>query len=119
MTKIALIWASNNPDKYWNKILVDLVSKGYIVYPVNPKSKYINNIKVFKNIAELWDNIDVFNFVIPPLATLKVLEDHKDFLLNKYLWFQPGSCNDKVEKYLKKNKFIKYNINSCIMVNKI
>jgi predicted CoA-binding protein len=119
MTKIALIWASNNPDKFWNKILVDLVSKGYIVYPVNPKSKYINDIKVFKNISELWDNIDVFNFVIPPLSALKVLKDHKDFLLDKYLWFQPWSNNIEVDNYLKENNFLKYKINSCIMINKI
>ena len=26
--KIVLIWASNDPEKYWNKILKDLISNG-------------------------------------------------------------------------------------------
>jgi len=39
--KIVIIWASNNTEKYWNKILKDLIGKWYIVIPINPKEKEI------------------------------------------------------------------------------
>ena len=119
MINIALIWASSNPEKYGNKILLDLVSKGYILYPINPKSKFINDIKVFKNIKELEDSIDIFNFVVPPNITLNILEDNIDFLRNKRIWCQPWSSDVHVENFLKKNKFTNYVTESCIMINKI
>jgi predicted CoA-binding protein len=119
MTNIALIWASSNPEKYGNKILLDLVWKGFVVYPINPKSEYINDIKTFKSISEIPNKIDIFNFVVQPEVTLKILISNKDKLLDKQLWFQPWSTNNEVEDYLKNNNFKYYKINSCIMVNKI
>jgi len=119
MTKIALIWASNNPDKFWNKILLDLVSKWYVVYPVNPKSKIINDIKVFKNITDIQDDIDIFNFVTQPEITLLTLKDNMKYLRNKKIWCQPWSSNPVVEEYLLEHNFTNYSTNSCIMINKI
>ena len=119
MPKIALIWASSNPDKFWNKILLDLVYKWYIVYPVNPKSKIINDIKVFKNISDIKENIDIFNFVTQPEVTLLTLKDNINFLRNKRIWCQPWSFNIEVEKYLLENNFTNYSTGSCIMLNKL
>jgi len=36
---IALVGASNDPKKYGNKILLDLISKGYNVAPINNKEE--------------------------------------------------------------------------------
>lgn len=119
MTKIAIIWASNNPDKFWNKILLDLVSKGYVVFPVNPKSNIINDIKVFKNISDIKEDVDIVNFVTQPRVTLLTLKDNKKYLKNKRIWCQPWSSDQKVEEYLSENNFMNYSTNSCIMINKI
>ena len=44
-TTIALIGASNNRSKYGNKIYRDLRSKKYHVIPINPKEKFIEEIR--------------------------------------------------------------------------
>lgn len=119
MTKIALIWASSNPDKFWNKILLDLVKKWYVVYPVNPKNKEINWIRTFEQISDITDKIDIVNFVVKPEITMKILEKHKDFLLKKQIWCQLWSSNESVKKYLKKYKFKNYILGDCIMKKKV
>ena len=119
MIKIALIWASSNPEKFWNKILLHLISRWYIVYPVNPRTEYIENIKVFKNISERKENIDIFNFVTQPEVTLSTLKDNINFLKNKRIWCQPWSSNQEIIQFLEKNNFSNYTTDSCIMLNKI
>ena len=46
---IALVGASNDPKKYGNKILLDLISKGYNVAPINNQEEMISGIKSYKN----------------------------------------------------------------------
>jgi len=118
MTKIALIWASNNPDKFWNKILLDLVSKWYVVYPVNHKNKVISWIKSFENISDITESIDIVNFVVQSEVTLKILQKHKKFLINKQIWCQPGSSDKKVKDFLIKNHFMNYILDDCIMLKR-
>ena len=50
---IALIGASNDKKKYGNKILLDLVSKGHNVVPINPKEDNVAGLKSYNNVAEL------------------------------------------------------------------
>ena len=45
-TVIALIGASNDKQKYGNKIYCDLRSKGYNVVPINPKEKLIEGFSL-------------------------------------------------------------------------
>jgi predicted CoA-binding protein len=45
---IALIGASNDPSKYGNKILLDLISKGHNVVPINPKEEEVAGLKSYK-----------------------------------------------------------------------
>lgn len=117
--KIAVIWASNNTEKYWYKILKDLIDKWYTVFPVNPREEIICWKKVYKYITDIKQQIDVFNFVIKPKIALAMLERNKDFLKDKKIWFQPGSSDDKIKAFLKENWFTDYITDSCIMLEKI
>jgi len=116
--KIALIWASNNPEKYWNKILKNLINKWYIVIPVNPKEETIEWIKTFKSIKEIKDDFEIVNFVVPPTITLETLKNNKDLLKNKKIWIQPWAESDEIKNFLKENNFSDYITDSCIMINK-
>lgn len=117
--KIVLIWASNNKEKYWNKILKDLVNKWYEVIPVNPNEKEIEGIKAHKILKTVPKNFDIINFVVPPKITLQILEKNKELLKNKKVWIQPWAQNDEIKIFLKKNNFSDYITDSCIMINKI
>ena len=117
--KIALIWASNNTEKYWNKILKDLVSKWYIVFPINPKEETVEWIKAYKTLEDIKGGFEVVNFVIKPEITLKILQNNKEKLISKKIWCQPWASDEKVKEFLEKNNFEDYITDSCIMLRNI
>jgi len=112
---IALIGASNNKNKYGNRIYRDLRSKGYHVVPINPKEELIEGDKAYRTIEEIETLPDIANFVVPPPIAMKIAQHIADLGI-KHLWFQPGSESDELEDWLKNTDGIKYLINSCIMV---
>lgn len=117
---IALIWASNDPEKFWNKIIKDLLSKWHNVIPINPKEKIIEWLKCHAN---LWvintDRYDIINFVVPPKVTLQILTKYRKKILKKQVWCQPWASDELVKNYLKNHHFKNYIVNSCIMIEKI
>ena len=112
---IALIGASNNKEKYGNKIYQDLRSKGYNVTPINPKEEKIEGDKAYVSIEQMEKLPDIANFVVPPSIAIKIAQNIVDLGV-KYLWFQPGSESNELENWLKNTDGIKYLINTCIMV---
>jgi predicted CoA-binding protein len=47
---IALVGASNDRNKYGNKILLDLLSKNYNVVPINQKEDTIAGLKAYTKV---------------------------------------------------------------------
>ena len=117
--KIALVWASNNPEKFWNKILKDLILKWHKVFPINPKEEKIEGINVYKNISDIKDEYEIINFVTKPEVTLNILKNNFELLKNKKIWCQPGASNNEIKVFLEKNNFKDYIIDSCIMIEDI
>ncbi len=111
---IALVGASNDPKKYGNKILLDLVSKGYSVAPINNKEKMISSNKSYKNVLDLEITPSIINFVVPPKVGFEIT---KELVENNYdnFWYQPGAESKEISDFLtSKNKnFID---DLCIMV---
>lgn len=112
--KVAVIGASEDRRKYGNKIVRDLSSKGFEVYPVNPKADSVEGIKSYKDIEELPKDIDLLVFVVPPEIGIQIAE--KAMKLGfKRLWFQPGAGSKQIEDLLKSNR-VEYSFGRCIMV---
>ncbi len=117
--KIVLVWASNNPEKYGNKILKDLTGKWYIVYSINPKQEEIEWIKVYKNLKNFLSynkDFDVINFVVRPQVVYKELKENLEKIKDKKIWCQPWASDDDVIRFLHENDFKDYIVNSCIML---
>ena len=113
--RIALVGASNNRQKFGNRIYCDLRSKGYHVIPVNPKDRQIEGDRAYASIGIMEELPDIVNFVVPPPVAMKVAQEAVELGI-EHLWFQPGSESDELETWLKGTNRIKYLINSCIMV---
>ena len=111
---IALVGASNDPRKYGNKILLDLISKGHNVYPVNNKEKNIEGIKSYKSVDAIPEIPSIINFVIPPDEGMVVTRDLVEKGYDNF-WYQPGAESNKISKFLEveKKNFID---DMCIMV---
>jgi len=113
--KIAIVWASKDRSKFWNKILRDLIKKWHEIFPVNPKEKEIEWVKCYNSLIELPKDIEVINIVTPPSVTIKILENANELWM-KNVRCQPWSSDEVVKKYLLDNDF-KYIVDSCIMMS--
>lgn len=113
-TRIAVVGASNNPDKYGNIIVKNLAGKGYTVLPVNPKAETIAGLPVFADLASLEPPVHIVDIVTPPPVTLAVLAKVAELGLPN-VWLQDGSFDDAVLAYVATAPF-KTVYNACIMV---
>ncbi len=64
---IAVIGASDQPGKIGNSVMRNLVDGGFPgeIYPVNPKASEILGKRVYADVSELPDGVDVAVFAIP------------------------------------------------------
>jgi predicted CoA-binding protein len=115
---IALVGASNNPEKFGNRILLHLVREGHMVFPVNPKEKTILGIPCYRKVKDIPSPIDIVDIVVPPKITLKVLR-HLNTLGGLDIWIQPGAGSPDVLAYLERHgrDFGKVTYEECIMTS--
>jgi len=113
----AVIGASNNQEKYGYKVFNDLLDAGYRVLPVNPKGGEILGQKVYKDILEIKDNVQVAIMIVPPAVGINILAEVLDKKVGM-VWFQPGSESEELIKYCRDHK-IDYVANACIMLERL
>ena len=56
--RYAVVGASDNPEKYGNKIVKNLKNRGYEVYPVNPRLKEVEGLCCYSTIADIPVKVD-------------------------------------------------------------
>lgn len=111
---IAIVGATDNPEKYGNRIYRDLKGKGFRVYPVNPTKDTVDGDAAYADLGDVPETPDIVNFVVPPPRTLRILQRAKELGLTN-VWIQPGAEDEDVMHYLADNDF-DYLANACIMV---
>ncbi len=113
--RFAVIGASDNPEKYGNKIVKDLKARGYEVYPVNPRLKEVEGLVCYAGLTDIPHKIDVVDFVVPPTVTEEVLKKCLELGITR-IWLQPGSENQAAIDYCNENNLhVVYNI--CVMMS--
>lgn len=110
----AVVWASNNTDKYGYKVFKDLIDKWFKAIAINPSEKEILGNSVYSTLLDYDKKIDVAIFVLPPKVWIKVLEFVKQKWIRK-VWFQPGAEDDACINFCKNNN-IDFISNSCIII---
>lgn len=113
--KFAVIGATDNAEKYGNRIFKNLTKRGYEVYPVNPNLKEIEGVKCYPSLADVPVKVDVVDFVVPPKVTESILKECKKLGLDN-IWLQPGSESDAAIAFCRDNNF-KVVHDTCVMLN--
>jgi len=91
MPSVAILGASQDRSKFGNKAVRAYASKGYQVYPINPKATEIEGLKAYPSILDVPEkNIDVVSLYLPPEVGLKVIEDVAKKGV-KEVWVNPGA----------------------------
>ena len=111
----AVVGATDNQEKYGNQIFKNLKSRGYEVYPVNPKLKELNGVKCYPTLADIPVKVDVVDFVVPPEVTEVILKDCKRLGFDR-IWLQPGSESEAAIVYCHENK-LKVVHDVCVMLS--
>lgn len=112
--RIALIGASRHSHKFGAIILADLVSKGFDVWPVNPREVELNERPVVPRVDHVPDPLHIVSVVVPPSQALKALEP-LDPTRQSLVWFQPGAYDDRVLRGARQ-RFGQVLVGPCIMV---
>ena len=113
--KFAVVGATDNPQKYGNQIVKNLKSRGYEVYPVNPRLKELGGFRRYSTLADVPVKVDVVDFVVPPEATEEILRQCKKLKLNR-IWLQPGSESEAAIAFCHENN-LKVVHSVCVMLS--
>jgi len=94
-TRIAVVGASNNPAKYGNIIVLNLLRQGFQVLPVNLRETTIAGLPVYRSLVEVPKPVDIVDVVTPPSVTRRILKDAEAAGI-ELVWLQDGSFDDAV-----------------------
>lgn len=115
---IAMIGASNNPDRPSFAIMQMLMHEGFTIIPINPNEDMILGQKSYPSITALPDElkkkIDIVNVFRRPAATPEVARQTADAGI-PVLWLQQGIINQEAEQ-IAKDANITYFQDRCIAV---
>ncbi len=93
----AVVGATDKTDRYGYKIFKKLKEHDYTTYGIHPKLEELDGDKIYKNLTDLPEKIDVVDMVVGPNIAIGVLEEAKELGI-EYIFFQPGSYNEEVIK---------------------
>jgi len=114
---IAIVGLSDKPDRPSYKVAEYLLSKGFIIIPVNPAITSWKTIPSYKTLADIPNNIsidvvDIFRkseFVYTIVAEAVKRKDVKT------IWMQEGTENIEAKKYAESHGLTVV-MNFCLMV---
>ncbi|MDD5069891.1 MAG: CoA-binding protein [Candidatus Omnitrophica bacterium] len=115
--KIAVIGSFRNKEKFAYRILVDLMKKGYEVFPVNPSLSEVEGRVCYKTIGDIPDSVDAVNLVTPPSVTESILKECLQKGV-KRVWLQPGAESSVAIQFCQDNG-IKVIHSICVMMDSL
>ncbi len=93
---IAMVGASDRPDRPSYEVMATLQTHGYRVIPVNPQitGEHVHGEFVFRELAQLGDSIDIVDIFRRPQAAGEAV-DQAIAIGAKAVWLQLGVINEE------------------------
>lgn len=111
---LAVVGVSRSKQKFGNTIFIDLKSKGYKVFAINPNVESVEGEKCYPNLAALPEKVGGVIFVVPPAVVEKALPDVKAAGIER-VWMQQGSSSPAAVEFCQQNN-IKCVAGECILM---
>ena len=115
LKKFAIVGATDDTQKYGYEIFKNLKSRGYEVYPVNPRLNELEGTKCYPSLSHIKVKVDVVDLVVPPVVTEGILKECKRLGLDR-IWLQPGSESEAAISYCHENN-LKVVHDVCVMLS--
>jgi predicted CoA-binding protein len=101
-SNIAIIGASADRTRFSNKAVRAYLSKGYNVYPVNPKEKIVEGIKCYETVLNVPYPVDFVSVYLNPGVSIAVdLPGQLDSKNVKLAILNPGAANNELVRMLR------------------
>ena len=113
---VAVIGASDKPDRYSYKAVMLLKEKGHAVYPVHQRIQKIEGMKVYPSIKDIADPLDTVSLYIAADISNTLADD----IIAKHarrLIFNPGAENPSLEQKARQNGIAPINACTLVMLN--
>ena len=92
--RIAMVGVSASPTRASYRAMVHMLSKGYTVYPINPRYEEIQGVRCHGSLLELDQPVDIVD-VFRRGDTVMPLVDEARQIGAKVFWMQIGVINDE------------------------
>lgn len=103
--QVAIVGASNKPDRYSYKALKSLVQHGHTPIPLHPLLSDIEGVPVVKNLESLPQGIDTITLYVNARVSTE-LEKKLVQVRPRRIIFNPGTENPELEEKLVKQGII-------------
>ena len=110
---VAVIGASNKPDRYSYQAVMLLKEKGHHVYPVHPRIKDIEGMTVYPSLKDIKDSIDTISMYVAADVS-NGMEQELVAKSPRRIIFNPGAENPELATKLE-NQGIQP-VNACTLV---
>jgi predicted CoA-binding protein len=94
---IAVVGASNDPEKDSHEVASYLKEQGYRVIPVNPTEEEVLGERAYDTVDEIPEQVDVVDVFLPAEKTPEIAEDAVRAGA-KVLWLQEGIENEEARR---------------------
>ncbi len=111
---LAIVGASRDRQKYGNIVYRNLRSRGFQVFPVNPKSEEIEGDKCYPDLPSLPEKPDGIVIIVPPVLTKSVVQKAHALGI-KHIWMQPGAESEEAVRFCLEND-MNVIYNQCILM---
>lgn len=119
MKNIAVYGMSTDIAKAAHSVPGYLLKRGYNIIPINPKAETILKQKVYKNLMDIPDKIDILNIFRPEKEALAIVQEAVERKKAKgdikLIWLQLGLKNAEA-KQLAADNGIDYIEDKCIYI---
>jgi len=95
--RFAVVGASQDREKYGNKVLRVYQQNKLEVVPVNPTANEIEGLQVYADLSAIPGSIDGVSIVTRPAITEQVVQDAIERGI-KNIWMQPGAESERAVK---------------------
>lgn len=113
-TSVAVVGATDSPDKYGSIIYRFLKRHGFRVFAVNPHRTTVDGDPAYASLGELPEEPTIVDVVVPAETGMKVAKEAAE-LGYRRLWIQPGAESPELIDYLDREGF-EFIADACIMV---
>ena len=110
---VAVLGASNNPDRYSNMAVRRLRDAGHRVIPVNPALAEIEGLPVARSLGEIKDPVDTLTLYVGPQRSAPMIADILR-LAPKRVIFNPGTESTELATALDRAKIP--HVEACTLV---